>query len=97
MKLMILLLIGTLVAGIAALFAGANDIVVTVDFLVTQVHWPLALVILVAFFAGLLVAAILWLPTYFGLRTKLTFLRKENQALQQEVKVLRTSPLKEPD
>lgn len=97
MKAVILFLVGALVAGLAALFTGANDFKVTVDFLFTQVEWPLAMLLLVTFICGFLLAIILWLPSYLALRARVAFLRKENQAQREELKVLRASPLTEPD
>ncbi|PIP81115.1 MAG: hypothetical protein COW84_01585 [Gammaproteobacteria bacterium CG22_combo_CG10-13_8_21_14_all_40_8] len=81
MKFILMVLLGFILMIIAALFSGANDLLLKFDYLVGEGQWYLSHLLLVAFLLGLATALVLVLP---GLMQS----KARNLQLKQKIKKL---------
>jgi uncharacterized membrane protein YciS (DUF1049 family) len=97
MKLIVSFLLTLVVIVVVALFAGANDVPVVVDFLLFDVKWPLAVALFVAFLAGFLLSSLLYLPSWLAGASERLRLKRQVEAQRKELDNFRKSALSEQD
>jgi len=95
MKALIGLFLGISFLLVGALFTGANDTLITFDYLLGDLQWPVSYLLLSSFGMGLFSALILLLPVY--LRWKSDTIRLQRRLNQQakELKNLRIMPVQD--
>lgn len=93
MKFQWTLLLGIAFALIVAVFAVINVEPVTVNYLFGESKWPLILVILSSVLMGGIIVGSVGLLRMFVLQREIKMLKKQNQALEEQLK--ERSPAKE--
>ncbi|MDB5225527.1 MAG: hypothetical protein JWL87_479 [Candidatus Adlerbacteria bacterium] len=85
MFVFIFFVVGILLGGLVVIFALQNAALVTVSFFNWQLEGSLSLILLVATFAGILIAFLIVLPESVSGYFKYRKLRKENARLEDEL------------
>lgn len=93
MKTLVLLSLGLVLMVLGALFTGANDTLVTFDYLLGDFQWPVSYLLLAAFISGMAFMAILLFPVYIKFGTEKRRTRKKILEMQKELETLRTPPI----
>ncbi len=93
MKALVILSLGLVLMILGALFTGANDTLVTFDYLLGDFQWPVSYLLLAAFVAGMVLMLLLMLPIYIKSKTVRRRFRKKLLETQKELENLRTLPI----
>jgi len=95
MKALIGFFAGLILLVLGALFAGANDGIVTMDYLLGSFHWPLSYILLLSFFSGALVTLFSLLPSYLRWQHEKVRLKRKLSQQQKELDNLRVLPVQD--
>ncbi len=93
MKALVILSLGLVLMILGALFTGANDTLVTFDYLLGDFQWPVSYLLLAAFVAGMVLTLLLMLPIYIKSKAVRRRFRKKLLETQKELENLRTLPI----
>ncbi len=93
MKALVVLALGLTLMIVGALFTGANDALVTFDYLLGDFQWPVSYLLLAAFASGMTVVLLLFLPFLIKTRAQKRRTRKKMAEMEKELANLRTLPL----
>ena len=95
MRALIGLVLGVSFLLIGALFTGANDSIITFDYLLGDLKWPVSYLLLSAFATGLIAAMILILPVYLRWKSETIRLHRRLNHQAKEIKNLRIMPVQD--
>jgi uncharacterized integral membrane protein len=84
--MIILFILGLVLGAVSVVFALQNVAVITVTFFSWQLTGSLALILLLALTSGFLIALLLLLPEFVGNFFKFKSLKKENEALAEDLR-----------
>ena len=87
--MIIFVIIGILIGAVSIIFALQNVEPVVVMFFSYQLSGSLALILFLTLIAGMLVSALVLLPSFIRAELNLSKLRKQNKALQDELAATR--------
>ena len=95
MRALIGLVLGVSFLLIGALFTGANDSIITFDYLLGDFNWPVSYLLLSAFAAGLIAAMIIILPVYLRWKSETIRLHRRLNHQAKEINNLRIMPIQD--
>ncbi|MBA3550814.1 LapA family protein [Patescibacteria group bacterium] len=89
--MIIFLIIGLLLGGLAVIFALQNLITITVTFLAWDLTGSLALILLLAVATGVVISVLFSLPTTIRTGLRISGLQRQNNKLKDELENTRTT------
>jgi uncharacterized membrane protein YciS (DUF1049 family) len=95
MKALIGLVLGVSFLLIGALFTGANGSIITFDYLLGEINWPLSYLLLSSFAMGLGAAMIIMLPVYLRWKSETIRLQRRLKDQAKEINNLRIMPVQD--
>ncbi len=95
MRALIGLVLGIAFLLIGALFTGANDSMITFDYLIGDLQWPVSYLLLSAFATGLISAMVIMLPVYLRWKSETIRLQRRLNQQAKELKNLRIMPVQD--
>ncbi len=84
-----------LVTIVALAMVRHNKQIVVFDYLIASWELPLALLLPIIFFCGVVLGLLAWLPRFVRLKCKLVRLEKQRKLVEQELDNLRTMPVED--
>ncbi len=91
MKFIITLIFGMILMVIAALFSGANDQLIKVDYLFGEGEWYLSYLLVFSFFIGISVILLILLPSLLKIKAQKMQKNRTIKKLQAELENLKNS------
>ncbi len=95
MKNILLIILFVAIAVISALFFAKNDDLVSINYFVASIHWPMNWVLITAILLGFFLGIASMLGSFLSNKIKLANANRRLTELKKEISNLRSLPLKD--